>query len=233
VVVKRSVEVGQTVAASLQAPEIFIIAKNLADMQVETSIDESDVGRLKEGMEASFTVDAFPGKVFQEKVIQIRKAPITIQNVVTYTVLISANNPDLKLLPGMTANVKVVVDKREKVLKVANAALRFKMPSADTSSNPPSIGPNGQGGQRQGAGSGMQRQGSGGKRRVWVLEADGVKSTPVQRTIRVGVSDGNATEILPDAEGNLALKAGDDVIVGVQAPGSKNSSSANRAPKMF
>jgi HlyD family secretion protein len=79
----------------------------------------------------------------------------------------------------------------------------------------------------------MQRQGSGGKRRVWVLEADGVKSTPVQRTIRVGVSDGNATEILPDAEGNLALKAGDDVIVGVQAPGSKNSSSANRAPKMF
>jgi len=199
-------------------------------MQVETSIDESDVGRLKEGMEAAFTVDAFPGKVFQEKVVQIRKAPITIQNVVTYTVLISANNPDLKLLPGMTANVKVVVDKREKVLKLANAALRFKMPSTDASANTPSASPNGQGGQRP---SGMQRQGASGKRRVWVLEADGVKSVPVQCTIRVGVSDGNATEILPDAEGNFALKAGDDVIVGVQAPGNKSSNSTNRAPRMF
>ena len=110
VVVKRSVERGQTVAASLQAPELFIIAQDLSDMQVETAIDESDVGRITEGMTASFTVDAFPGRVSQSKVKQVRKAPVNIQNVVTYTVLLTAENPDLKLLPGMTANASIITD---------------------------------------------------------------------------------------------------------------------------
>ena len=147
VVVKRSVERGQTVAASLQAPELFIIAQNLADMQVETAIDESDVGRIAEGMAATFTVDAFPGRVFQSKVKQIRKAPINVQNVITYTVLLTAENPDLKLLPGMTANTSIITEKKDQVIKVANAALRFKMPDnivSSASNNPSANSPKAQ-----------------------------------------------------------------------------------------
>ena len=226
---------------SLQAPEIFIIAKDLSDMQVETSIDESDVGRLVQGMDATFTVDAFPGKVFQSKVVQIRKAPITIQNVVTYTVLVSALNPDLKLLPGMTANVKIAVDKREKVIKIPNAALRFKMVSPDASKNgspsgsTASTGASGSAGSR---GPSMKSGGAanwgGGKRRIWVLENNGVKKIAVQRTVRTGISDGNWTEIVADAEGQYGLKPDDEVIVGIQSPGAKSEGApTTRAPRMF
>lgn len=126
VVVKRSVDTGQTVAASLQAPELFVIARNLTDMQVETSIDEADVGRVRIGQKAAFTVDAFPGRRFEGEVRQVRKAALVVSNVVTYTVIVSAANPELTLLPGMTANVRIVVAHKDNVLKVANAALRFK-----------------------------------------------------------------------------------------------------------
>lgn len=128
VVIKRSVDVGQTVAASLQAPELFVIAKDLRDMQVETSIDEADVGRIRIGQRATFTVDAFPGLSFSGEVKQVRKAAQMVQNVVTYTVLVTANNESGQLMPGMTANVRIVTDTRESVLKVANAALRFRPP---------------------------------------------------------------------------------------------------------
>lgn len=128
VVVKRSIEPGQTVAASLQAPELFIIARDLADMQVEAAIDESDVGRIRVGQNATFTVDSFPGRTFAGAVRQVRKAATTVSNVVTYTVVISAANPDLNLLPGMTASVRVVTDRRDSALKVANSALRFRPP---------------------------------------------------------------------------------------------------------
>jgi HlyD family secretion protein len=128
VVIKRSVDVGQTVAASLQAPELFIIARDLRDMQVETSIDEADVGRIRVGQRATFTVDAFPGRTFAGEVRQVRKSAQTVQNVVTYTVLVSAANPDGQLMPGMTANVRIVTDTRESALKIANAALRFRPP---------------------------------------------------------------------------------------------------------
>lgn len=128
VVIKRSVDVGQTVAASLQAPELFVIAKDLRDMQVETSIDEADVGRIRLGQRATFTVDAFPGRTFAGEVKQVRQAAQTVQNVVTYTVLVTANNESGQLMPGMTANVRIVTDTRESVLKVANAALRFRPP---------------------------------------------------------------------------------------------------------
>ena len=128
VVIKRSVDVGQTVAASLQAPELFVIARDLRDMQVETSIDEADVGRIRAGQRATFTVDAFPGRTFAGEVRQVRKSAQTVQNVVTYTVLVSAANPDGQLMPGMTANVRVVTDTRESTLKIANAALRFRPP---------------------------------------------------------------------------------------------------------
>jgi HlyD family secretion protein len=126
IVIKRSVEKGQTVAASLQAPELFIIAENLTDMRVDASIDESEIGRVRLGQKASFTVDAFPGRNFEGAVKQIRKAAQNVSNVVTYTVVISASNPNKELLPGMTANVRIVTDSRDNVLKVANAALRYK-----------------------------------------------------------------------------------------------------------
>ena len=234
VVVKRSVEVGQTVAASLQAPELFIIAQNLAEMQVEASIDESDVGRLSEGMDASFTVDSFPARVFQSKVLQIRKAPITIQNVVTYTVLISADNPDLKLLPGMTANVRIIVDKREKVLKVPNVALRFRMPSTDDSSAAkPSQASNTASGPRTSRG-GAGGWGSSGIRKVWLLDRTGLQEKPVELKIRTGMNDGSFTELLPDSDSKLPLQVGDLVITGIQSPSSKEGSSKRQnGPRMF
>ncbi|WP_420476044.1 efflux RND transporter periplasmic adaptor subunit [Noviherbaspirillum sp. ST9] len=126
VVIKRSVERGQTVAASLQAPELFVIAENLTDMQVDASIDESEIGRIRIGQKSTFTVDAFPGRSYEGTVKQIRKAAQNVSNVVTYTVVISAANPSRELLPGMTANVRIVTDTRSDVLKVVNAALRFR-----------------------------------------------------------------------------------------------------------
>lgn len=126
VVIKRTVDVGQTVAASLQAPELFVIAKDLRDMQVDTSIDEADIGRIKIALRATFTVDAFPGRQFAGEVRSVRKAAQSVQNVVTYIAIISANNERGELLPGMTANVRIVTDTRDSVLKVPNAAFRFR-----------------------------------------------------------------------------------------------------------
>jgi HlyD family secretion protein len=131
IVIKRSVEVGQTVAASLQAPELFVIARNLDDMQVEAAIDEADIARVRPGLKASFTIDAFPGRSFDGAVKQVRKAAYTSQNVVTYTVVVGFANPGTSVLPGMTANVRVVTDTRADVLKVPNAALRVRIPGVE------------------------------------------------------------------------------------------------------
>jgi len=161
IVVKRSIEPGQTVAASLQSPELFVIAKNLTDMQVETSIDEADVGRIRVGQKASFTVDAFAGRSLSGEVRQVRKAATVISNVVTYTVVVSAANPDLTLLPGMTANVRIVTAQKDSALKVPNAALRFRPPGAADEKKPaaaatpaPTSGP-GAGGSPGGGGGGL------------------------------------------------------------------------------
>lgn len=241
VVVKRSVEIGQTVAATLQSPEIFIIAQDLADMQVETSIDESDVGRIKEGQSATFTVDAFPGRVFQGKVIQIRKAPINIQNVVTYTVLISANNSDLKLLPGMTANARIVVDEREKALKVANAALRFRMPENNPAVKAADAKSAAQGGTSSGesktetakSSKGTRPLAAMGIRRIWVLEKSGLKEVPERKVFKIGITDGEFTEILPVKEGlPLEIKVGDKVITGIEGS-AQAKPAAPSAPRMF
>ena len=142
VVVSRQVDVGQTVAASLQAPILFTIAQDLTKMQVETSVDEADIGRLKLDDRANFTVDAFPGETFTGTVIQIRKAPQVVQNVVTYTVIVGVENPSGKLMPGMTANVKLVVAQKANALKIPNAALRFRPAGVDapTPSGPPAGG---------------------------------------------------------------------------------------------
>ena len=150
VVVSRAVDVGQTVAASLQAPVLFTIAEDLSKMQVETSVDEADIGRLKEGDHATFTVDAYPGRTFAGAVTQMRKAPQIVQNVVTYTVIIGVDNADRRLLPGMTANVKVTVAQKTNVLMVPNAALRFRPPGEA----PP--------GPQPGAGAGAPAAGGGG-----------------------------------------------------------------------
>ena len=128
VVIGRDVDVGQTVAASLQAPILFTIAQDLRKMQVETNIDEADIGQIRPGQIAKFGVDSFPGQEFTGVIRQIRKKPQTVQNVVTYTVVIAASNSDLKLLPGMTANVMIEVSNRENVLKVPNRSLRYQPP---------------------------------------------------------------------------------------------------------
>ena len=134
-VILRNVDAGQTVAASLQAPVLFTIAQDLRDMQVEAAIDEADVGRLRVGMAASFAVDAFPRRGFNGEIRQIRKSPLNVQNVVSYTVVISAANPDMALLPGMTANVRIAVENRASALKVPNAALRWR-PVGSAPENP-------------------------------------------------------------------------------------------------
>jgi len=146
VVVSRNVDVGQTVAASLQAPVLFTIAQDLTQMQVETSVDEADIGRIRVDGPATFTVDAFPGEIFQGRVSQIRKAAVITQNVVTYTVIVAVNNPEGKLLPGMTANVKVAYADKPNVMKVPNAALRFRPPGADSGPANPGAGGRGGGG---------------------------------------------------------------------------------------
>ena len=163
VVISRAVDVGQTVAASLQAPELFVIANDLAQMQVETHIDEADIGRLKPGLPARFTVDAFPDATFEGTVSQVRLEPITDQNVVTYTTVIRTRNDDMRLRPGMTANVTVLVETRKDVLKIANAALRFRPQAAG--------GTNG----RSGTG-GAPGSGAGGRRS---FAAVGSALTPV------------------------------------------------------
>ena len=141
IVIKRSVEVGQTVAASLQAPELFVIARNLSDMQVEAAIDEADISRVRDGQRVDFSIDAFPGRSFEGEVRQVRKAAVSAQNVVSYTVVVGFANPGSLMLPGMTANVRIVTDTRDSVLKVPNAALRVRIagiePDAGASAPPP------------------------------------------------------------------------------------------------
>ncbi|OLC38579.1 MAG: hypothetical protein AUH81_04085 [Candidatus Rokubacteria bacterium 13_1_40CM_4_69_5] len=139
VVVSRTVDVGQTVAASLQAPTLFTIAQDLTQMQVETSVDEADIGKVRLDGIATFTVDAFAGETFSGRVTQIRKAPVVNQNVVTYIVIVAVANPDGKLLPGMTANVKLVIAEKPNVLKIPNAALRFRPAGAEAGEPAPRV----------------------------------------------------------------------------------------------
>lgn len=195
-VILRNVDAGQTVAASLQAPVLFTIARDLRDMQVEAAIDEADVGRLRPELAASFTVDAFPRRSFAGEIVQIRKSPVNVQNVVSYTVVISARNPDLALLPGMTANVRIVVDQRENALRVPNAALRFRPPQAPQAQTPAH------------APAARANRNAGRSASVWVLEAGG----PKEVGLRLGLSDGQSTEIV---DGTLA--EGSEVIVGLAA----------------
>jgi HlyD family secretion protein len=199
VVISRNVDVGQTVAASLQAPTLFVIAGDLRKMQVDTSVAEADIGRLYDGMPATFTVDAYPGQTFRGKVRQIRNAPQTVQNVVTYDAVIDIDNPELKLKPGMTANVTFVAAERSDVLRVPNAALRYHpasdvLAAAGLAQRSAQAGP--AAGMAQAGGAPWQRDERSDRRRVWVL--DHGKPRPVG--IRIGISDGSLTEV---ADGKL------------------------------
>jgi HlyD family secretion protein len=191
VVISRSVDVGQTVAASLQAPVIFTIANDLTKMQIDANVAEADVGVVKIDQNVDFTVDAFPMQTFQGKVVQVRNAPITVQNVVTYDTVIGVSNPDLKLKPGMTANVSIIVAHKDDVLQIKNAALRYRPPDATpvetrrTSTSRPGR----PGGGRSGAG-----QEGRAERTVYVLPSGTSRPRPVQ--IKTGISDGITTEVM-------------------------------------
>lgn len=202
IVISRNVDVGQTVAASLQAPVIFTIANDLSKMQIDANVAEADIGGVTIDQDVEFTVDAFPSRNFQGKVVQVRNAPITVQNVVTYDTVIGVSNPEHKLKPGMTANVSIVSAHRDGALKIPNGALRFRMPD-QTPSAPPKRDPSSSGRQR---GGGNRAEGRT-ERTVYVF-APGA-SKPASVTIKTGISDGVATEIV---EG---LKEGDRVVTGV------------------
>src|SRR5213596_394916 len=154
VVISRNVDVGQTVAASLQAPVIFQIANDLTKMQIDSNVAEADVGVLEVGQDVDFTVDAFPMRTFHGKVVQVRNAPITVQNVVTYDTVIGVSNPDLKLKPGMTANVSIIIAHKDDVLQIKNAALRYRPADgaatpSQAKGTPPSAGRAGAGRERK------------------------------------------------------------------------------------
>ena len=234
IVIKRAVEVGQTVAASLQAPELFVIARNLHDMQVEASIDEADVARVREGQAATFTIDAFPGRTFEGRVSQVRQAAVSVQNVTTYTVVVSFTNPDgPQPLPGMTANVRIVTDARENVLRVPNAALRVRLAGvaapADSASGARREGkaprpPGAQAG--AGSGTGVQRG------RIFVLASDERgHMQPQAYSVRLGITDGLFTELLAPSNEASSPQEGSTVIVGVNAPTDKpGAPSGPRSP---
>jgi len=131
-IISRNVDVGQTVAASMSAPTLFIIANDLTQMQIDANVSEADIGSVDEGQSVTFTVDAFPDRKFNGKVRQIRNSPTTVQNVVTYDTVIEVSNPDLKLRPGMTANASIIIAQRSGGLKIPNAALRFRLPEPST-----------------------------------------------------------------------------------------------------
>lgn len=168
VVISRGVDVGQTVAASFQTPELFSVAQDLTKMQIETSVAEADIGKVKVGQDVDYTLDGYQDSVFHGKVLQVRISPTTVQNVVTYTVIIQVDNEDMKLIPGMTANVSIITSKKSDVMSVPNAALKFT-PNVD------------------GSGPKYKEQG------IWVLDE---RKKPKRTNIKTGSSDDEFTEII-------------------------------------
>lgn len=238
IVISRAVDVGQTVAASLSAPVLFQIANDLTKMQIDANVAEADIGGVAVGQPVDFTVDAFPLRTFTGKVVQVRNAPITVQSVVTYDTVIEVGNPDLKLKPGMTANVNIITARRENVLKIPNAALRFRLPevvSAESKTNPTTMrmaGASSSGGdrserdrpkgeRRRGPEGARGGGGGGGRpkgerqmlRTIYTMthnsDADTAATKLVPVQIKCGISDAVATEVL---EG---LNEGDVVVTGV------------------
>ncbi len=209
VVISRNVDVGQTVAASFQTPTLFTIAQDLTKMQIDTNVAESDIGVVKVGQEVDFTVDAYPDTTFTGKVWQIRQAPITVQNVVTYDVVVQVDNRDFKLMPGMTANVSIIITKKHNVLRITNGALRFRF--SDRSSGPALRS------SASGTAGGSEKKGPA----VWLLE----NGKPRRVMIMPGISDGVYTEIVSGD-----LKEGQQLIVESLK---KSQTQGPSGPRMF
>ncbi len=194
IVISRSVDVGQTVAASLSAPTLFVIANDLTKMQIDANVAEADIGNVETGQAVDFTVDAYPNRTFQGAVVQVRNSPTNVQNVVSYDTVIGVTNPDLKLKPGMTANISIIIARRENALRIPNAALRFR--PADAS--PPAAG---------------SKRDRSAPRTVYILDRTG-KPQPVP--VKLGLNDGVFTEVI---EG---LKEGDQLITSALLPQKPN-----------
>lgn len=237
-VLDRKITMGQTVAASFQAPDLFTLAQNLEQMQVQTSVDEADIGRVHKGAHATFTVDAYPNVKFEGRVSEVRQAPVTVQNVVTYTVILTTANPEHKLKPGMTATVSIDDETRTDVLLVPNAALRFKPPALDgkdgasprpSASALASASPGAAEGGRHGHGEhGKDHAKDEGPRpvRVYTLDPSDPKRLASHHVIP-GITDGTFTEIVKSD-----LKDGDAVVVGGGGSDSAKNKS-QRPPRMF
>ena len=213
VVISRNVDVGQTVAASLAAPIIFVIANDLSKMQIDANVAEADVGAVENGQDVDFTVDAFPYRTFHGQVVQVRNAPLTVQNVVTYDTVIEVSNPDLKLKPGMTANVSIVIARREQVLKLPNAALRYRPPEAADARAVTAEGrPRGAGGA---GGAGRNSKGERSMvRTVYVLAATNsparAEAPPVPQAaqVKLGISDGLHSEVIEGLQEGAVVVTG-------------------------
>lgn len=227
IVISRNVDVGQTVAASLQAPTLFTIANELAKMEVHTNVDEADVGNVREGQDVVFTVDAFPARRFRGRVHQVRNSPIVVQNVVTYVAVVRIDNKELLLKPGMTANVQFLVSQKENVLTIPNMAMRFKPPEEkeeaqellrrEQSRRAPRLGARRT--SRQGVAGGAGR----GTRQVRIYVLKDAIAEPIE--VQAGITDGSRTEIRGGD-----LKENDQVIIGMAAGTSSASQPAVANP---
>lgn len=207
IVVSRNVDVGQTVAASFQTPTLFNIAQDLTKMQIDTNVGEADIGKVNVKQDVEFTVDAYPDITFKGRVSQVRNAPITVQNVVTYDVVIYVDNPEFKLKPGMTANVSIIISSKKDVLKIPNAALRFR--PSETIKNKVTTQPKGPG--------------------VWIVE----NNKPKRVKVETGISDGNYTEVVSGEinEGQEVIV--ESLTKTKSQSGTQPGGGVGRSPRMF
>jgi len=249
VVISRNVDVGQTIAASLQSPTLFTIANNLRQMQVNANIDEADIGNISEDVDVTFTVDAYPNETFRGYISEIRLNPQTIQNVVTYSVILSIENPDMKLKPGMTANITLTVDQRNNVLKVPNAALRYTPAGFNRENRRPEGAPTAfleadseatpQRGQKTAGPAAILAPGqkwdpskkikfSSPKRvvqRPGIVFVKDAQQKPEPKKVLLGITDGSATEVISGE-----IKPGDVVLIGDNTQGTQAPGAANAPP---
>jgi HlyD family secretion protein len=228
VVISRAVDVGQTVAASFSTPTLFTIAQDLTKMQIEVSVDEADISRIQLHQKATFTVDSYPEQTFRGKVIQIRSAPVITQNVVTYVVVVSVDNSDMKLKPGMTANVSVEVAKKDDVLKLPPAALRFKpkakgdeVKAKGNGERPAGAGQRPAGGGPNGGGKGGPGKGKDKSQQVYLLK----EGKPVATPVKTGIANNSSIELIESS-----LKEGDDVIIEQIGGDTKKKAGAGGSP---
>ncbi len=225
VVISRAIDVGQTVAASFQTPTLFTIAQDLTKMQIEVSVDEADISRIKLQQKTSFTVDSYPEQTFRGNVVQIRSAPIITQNVVTYVVVVTVGNSDMKLKPGMTANVLIEVAKKDDVLKLPPIALRFKPKSKGSETKEKSAGTTTQrppgGGAPGSQGKGGPSKGKDRSQQVYLLKEGKAVASP----IKTGIANNISIELVESD-----LKEGDEVIIEQTGGDTKKKAGASSSP---